>query len=240
MYHYIDPPPREDDRHAGLYVPPGEFRGQLALLTSMKIRSVTPEEYDRGIEEPGVLNKTAWITFDDGRIDNYQKAFPLLAEAGHRATFFVVAGDSLGGSRADRIGVSMMREMLDAGMSIGSHTLTHPRLARLDAETLRREVRDSKARLEDALGTEVASFCYPFGNWNAEVIQAVKDAGYRLAVSTIRGNRNGPEERWTLKRAMVQPGRTGLKFRYLFSPLYSLIHERKNRRRWKSKGAPGA
>ena len=68
--------------------------------------------------------------------------------------------------------------------------------------------------------------------------EQVREAGYRLATSTIRGNRNTERDRLTLKRAMITPGRTGLRFRYVFSPLYHLIHEHKNRRRWKPRQRP--
>ncbi len=129
----------------------------------------------------------------------------------------------------------MMKEMQSAGMDIGSHTCSHPRLARLSRDQMREEVTASKKRLEDTLGVEVASFCYPYGNFDDAVVEAVKEAGYKLATATIRDNRNTPEDRYRLKRAMVQPGRTGRKFRYLFSPIYHWVHDRKNKRRWKKK-----
>jgi peptidoglycan/xylan/chitin deacetylase (PgdA/CDA1 family) len=135
--------------------------------------------------------------------------------------------------------VPMMKEMLEAGMSIGSHTLTHPRLARIDPEQMRAEVEISKRNIEDALGEAVTSFCYPYGNFNAATITAVREAGYLLATSTIRGNTNSEADRFTLKRAMVTPGRSGLRFRYMFSPLYRMLHDFKNRDRWKPREGGG-
>lgn len=230
MYHYIGPDPGPSDPHRGLFVPPDEFREQLQLLKTLKRRVLTPSQYSGALGDAQPRQAT-WITFDDGRRDNYEAAFPILCEAGLTATFFVIVEKSLGGDPR-YINISMMREMIAEGMAIGSHTLTHPRLARVPAEQLRNEIAGSRKRLEDALGAPVASFCYPYGNWNQQVADIVRESGYGLAVSTIRDNRNSEKDRWLLKRAMVQPGRTGARFRYLFSPLYHWVHRRKNRRRW--------
>ena len=237
MYHYLGEP-APDDPHRGLWVPAGEFREQLALLARMGRRTVTGAEYAAGLGTRALKN-AVWLTFDDGRIDNYDAALPALREAGARATFFVIAERSLGGAK-DYIPLSCLREMVAAGMEIGSHTLTHPKLPRLSPAQLRDEIIGSKKRLEDALGIEVVSFCYPYGSLNNTARELVREAGYRAAVSTIRDNRNGAADRFALRRAMVQPGRTGLQFRYLFSPLYHWIHGYKNRRRWKKAIADGS
>ena len=158
-YHYLGEAPADAGRHRGLYVPAQEFRQQLLAIRSMKLTSVAPEEYDAGLAA-GDLRRRVWITFDDGARDNFDVALPLLKSAGLRATFFIIAERSLGGEKG-YMDTAMLRELLAEGMSVGSHTLTHPRLARIPEEQLVREVHDSKARLEDALGVAVTSFCYP-------------------------------------------------------------------------------
>lgn len=233
MYHYLGDAPPSAGKHAGLYVPVADFRAQMRALRHAHVRSLSPEEFEGGLAV-NALHNAVWLTFDDGRLDNFAEGLPILQETGHRATFFVIVERSLAAEKGF-IDVVMMKEMIAAGMSIGSHTLTHPHLSRLPAADLRREVVDSKHRLEDALGVEIISFCYPYGNLNEAVMDMVHEAGYRLAVSTIRDNRNGPDDRLRLRRAMVQPGRTGIRFRYLFSPIYHWVHARKNRSRWKKK-----
>lgn len=230
MYHYIgDAAPH--DPHRGLFVPASEFRGHLAQITGMGLRAVSPPEYANGLGT-AALRRTVWLTFDDGKLDNYTAAFPLLVEAGHRATFFLVVDAVLRGE-AGYMTLAQAREMAAAGMDFGSHTLSHARVARLDEKAARAEIIDSKHKLEDALGIEITSFCYPYGNWNARTVDIVREAGYRCATSTIRDNRNSEADRWTLRRAMVQPGRVGRRFRYTFSPLYHWVHALKNARRWR-------
>lgn len=87
------------------------------------------------------------------------------------------------------------REMDAAGVEIGSHTLTHPVLTNIDGERLRRELSDSKSRLESILDRRVELFCYPNGDSNNSVEREVKRAGYTCAVTTeegLNGERSDP------------------------------------------------
>lgn len=79
------------------------------------------------------------------------------------------------------------REMDAAGVEVGSHTVTHPLLTRVEGERLRRELRESRARLEDALGRRVDAFCYPDGAHDRNVISEAEAAGYRHATTTLHG-----------------------------------------------------
>jgi len=80
--------------------------------------------------------------------------------------------------------------MSDAGFEIGAHTVSHPRLTLLSDDQLEHEIVDSKHALEDIIGREVVSFSYPYGDRDERVIEAVKAAGYKYAVSTRLGAAN--------------------------------------------------
>jgi peptidoglycan/xylan/chitin deacetylase (PgdA/CDA1 family) len=87
------------------------------------------------------------------------------------------------------------REMDAAGVEIGSHTVTHPILTNVDGERLRRELNDSRSRLESILGRSVRLFCYPNGDSNSTVEQEARRAGYTCAVTTeegLNGERSNP------------------------------------------------
>jgi len=116
------------------------------------------------------------LTFDDGLASDYREAFPVLSELGLRATFFVVPTlvDTPGYVRW-----SELREMVAAGMEIGSHSLTHPFVDRLDDAGLRREFGDSKTMIEDRLGMAVRCASLPRG-WPAPQLEIVLgELGYR-------------------------------------------------------------
>jgi peptidoglycan/xylan/chitin deacetylase (PgdA/CDA1 family) len=77
------------------------------------------------------------------------------------------------------------REMDQAGIEIGSHTVTHPILPNVDDEQLRHELVDSRSKLEHELRRPVTLFCYPNGSYDERVEAAVREAGYKVAVTTI-------------------------------------------------------
>lgn len=147
------------------------------------------------VESPGgsgsAGDEALAVTFDDGYLDNYEFALPACVERGVPATLFV-AWDALG-SPSFRGGLPMMtraqvRELAALpGITIGSHTLSHPKLSRLAPEAQLREVRDSKATLEDWIGKSVDTFCYPFGDYAPETVELVRASGYRFAVTTRVG-----------------------------------------------------
>ena len=77
---------------------------------------------------------------------------------------------------------SQIRELDAAGVEIGSHSLSHPRLTGLDDKALQTELTDSRLALEDKLGKPVTSFAYPYGEFDRRVIESVIDSGYRCAL----------------------------------------------------------
>ena len=164
----------------------GRFRTQLALLRTLGYRSVSPIDLARAAREGTPLPARAVvITLDDGYLDTFIAALPLLLEFGFTATCYLVA-DRVGGISdwtvpARLMGWRDVREWLSAGMAIGSHTLTHEDLTLIPPAKLWTEVAGSKARIEDRLGVAVESLAYPYNQVGPREIQAVESAGYRAA-----------------------------------------------------------
>lgn len=190
MYHRVGMP-RVRSIVTGQYVCPRLLSGQIDYLCSHGLSSVSlPELADTQASCPGFA-----ITFDDGYLSVYSKALPVLLSKRVAATVFVVAGamgginewDIAGRDVVERLlGADHIREMADMGFEIGSHTMTHARLSQLPPADLQREVSDSKKLLEDVVGREVSSFCYPYGDYTPAVIDAVQEAGYKRATTTRR------------------------------------------------------
>lgn len=150
--------------------------------------------------EPSNTN-IAVVTFDDGCIDNYEVALPVLERFDIKATFFIIAG---------RIGQSFqtsslwktrlmekvhIQELHSLGHEIGAHTMSHVKLTQIPIEKVREEVQRSKQWLEDLIGHEVSSFAYPAGKYNNHVKQEVAQAGFRWAV-TVREGLVSPNPDW--------------------------------------------
>lgn len=115
------------------------------------------------------------LTFDDGYLDNYTNAFPILQKYSMKASFEIITG--LVG-QTDRMTISQIREMAANGMDFGSHTVTHRSLAALSYQDAKTELTKSKADLEQILGKTVEFIAYPGGYYTAETIKIAKAAGY--------------------------------------------------------------
>lgn len=143
-----------------------------------------------------------FLTFDDGYVDNFTSAFPLLREYGWSAIVFVLpdlvdreaefAWPEVRGHVAAypeimrSLSWPMVEEMAAAGIEFGSHTCSHAHLTRLGDEALRQELHDSRSRLRERLG-RCDVLAYPFGEWDARVADAAAAAGYRFAFSVRNG-----------------------------------------------------
>lgn len=92
------------------------------------------------------------------------------------------------------------REMRANGVEIGSHTLTHPVLTGIGDDRLRQELQQSKSRLEEVLKHRTEQFCYPNGDYDERVQCEVARAGYRIAVTTVRGLIKKGDDPLTLRR----------------------------------------
>jgi peptidoglycan/xylan/chitin deacetylase (PgdA/CDA1 family) len=92
------------------------------------------------------------------------------------------------------------REMDRAGIEMGSHTVTHPILPNVCLQRVRRELNESRLRLESVLGHSVTLFCYPNGDMTGEVREEVKRAGYVSAVATEYGFNDDHSDPFALRR----------------------------------------
>lgn len=86
---------------------------------------------------------------------------------------------------------AQVKQLHDAGMEIGGHTVTHPILARIDDNTARTEITEGKTRLEAIIGAPLHLFAYPNGKPSKDYllshVKMVKEAGFKAAVSTAWG-----------------------------------------------------
>src|SRR5579872_413932 len=124
-----------------------------------------------------VLITTSW---DDGHPLDLRVG-EALARHHLRGTFYV----PLHPAGKPVLGRTEMMELLAMGMEIGSHTMTHRILTELPVDEIDRELRDSRAALEDTLGIEVRSLCYPKGRFNRRVMMRAVAAGYRLCRTSV-------------------------------------------------------
>lgn len=210
-YHSI-----HDDGPRWLSVAPSLFERQLATLRREGWGTGTPADLEAIAGGGSSGAPTAFLTFDDGYVDNYTTAFPLLREQGLTAMFFLLPSHLDGAAfewpevAADqRRHPEMMRsltwaqveEMAAAGMTFGSHSVTHSHLPQLGDEELRQELLDSRRAIAERLGS-CTTLAYPFGHWDARVAAAARDAGYSFAFTLPRAHQRDVTP-WSIPRISV-------------------------------------
>lgn len=200
-YHHVGPP-RRGARLKGLYLSPKLFARQLRELraagfVTSSLDDLMPERAPRS-DTPGAASNghRVYLTLDDGFRDTHEHALPLLRQERASAIVYLVA-NLLGKTnewqqRAGDVVEPLMdetqvREWLSAGLWIGSHTLSHPRLTQLSLAAAREEIFASKKSLEDRFGVPIEHFCYPYGDYNAAVRDLAREAGYKTACTTRSG-----------------------------------------------------
>lgn len=183
-----------------LRVKPKEFEKQIAWMKAEGFHFVTMQELqDNWGQHP---EKTVAITFDDGYLDNLENAYPILGKYNAKATIYVVVDrhdrdwstykkvhhNSGELAREAKLNDEQVKFLAHSGwVEIGSHTMTHANLAKLDDAECLVELTESKQRLEQLIQQPVSSFAYPFGIYSARDVALVKQAGYHNAVTTIEG-----------------------------------------------------
>jgi len=179
-------------------MPPEQFEAQMIYMRDKGYESVSLKQLYQAFYKGGTLpSKPFAITFDDGYVDNYTIAFPILEKYGFTATVFMVSSYING---EGFLSWSQLKELTAKGWEIEGHTLNHPYLTQMDKASVINELKSSKELLEKGLGQTVDFFAYPYGDFNADVAQAVKDTGYLMAFTTDRGWADLKLDEWHLKR----------------------------------------
>ena len=256
-----------------LIMPRSWFEAQLDYLSEYTCVLPVSEALGRLRDSSLGSKRLVCLTFDDGYVDNFEIAAPLLEARGLRGTFYITAGSvgarkrlwydeaaalwsSLGPRKLyqrieDETGTDMVRHstrdawiewlktipndrrerilarleaqadesaapcelmtrdqiraLTDRGHEIGAHTLSHPILTKMGPKERRAEIAGARELLQEWTGSEVAGFCYPNGDFDAEVIEDVQAAGYSHACTTIPGRNSASTDQFRLLRIDVTP-----------------------------------
>lgn len=187
---------------------------EVISLEQLVSRIISTNEVNQTSQQLHVTkpHKSVAITFDDGYADNYDNAFPVVKEYGFPATTFVVSDfvgrtnqwmEVQGFPKRSLLDWPAIKEMSANGMTIGSHTATHPSLPHTTPQSAKYEIVSSKSKLEDILGKPVDFFSYPHGLFTDRVRDLLLQAGYLAACSTDSGFNNRNEDPFALRRLEV-------------------------------------
>ena len=180
-----------------LSVTPDAFRRQVRSIAAAGLRPVTGGELADG------ARRGVHVTFDDAYLDVLD-VLPLLEELSLPVTVFVstsyaddgralavpeLAADAAAQPEAlATMTWDHLRELAERGIEIGSHTVTHPHLTQISDDELDRELRESRARIQDVLARPARLLAYPYGQHDARVCEAARRAGYAAAFAQWPGS----------------------------------------------------
>ncbi len=188
MYHYISPLPGDaDEFRVGLTVEPHIFRGHLQYLYDAGYTTISLYDLHAALMIGAPLPPQPIIlTFDDGHLDHYTEAFPVLQEFGFTATFFIIA-DRVDMNDPAYMTWGQIREMAAAGMNMEGHTKTHRELTGRDLDFLVYEIIGSMESVAAHTEQPAHMFAYPAGRYDDFTLEIIRTMPVWVAVTTEYG-----------------------------------------------------
>tara|TARA_Y100000590_G_C15464248_1_gene917657 strand:- start:222 stop:914 length:693 start_codon:yes stop_codon:yes gene_type:complete len=184
MYHSVS------DKKNKMSVSKNNFKKQMKLMNKFGFKGVNLKDIDKN-----EMGKKFVITFDDGYEDVFINAFPILCELGFGATCFFVTNQIGKSNTWDKnltnyhemkiMNDKQINEWHKNGLEVGSHSLDHKNLTKINFMDKSKQIIDSKNVFKNKYNIEVKSFSYPFGYFDDECIQLIKK-NYEYAVTTKR------------------------------------------------------
>ena len=242
MYHRVINKSENEGIH-GTYIYENIFREHMKYLKDNNFSMITFKD----------LNNIGWrnrfdknkkyiiITFDDGYVDNYELAFPILKEFNFKATIFLMGESTYnewdvkadGEKSFPLMSVEMIKEMQDYGIEFGAHTFNHPKLNKLSNDEIKHQIVDVKKPLEEKIGREIITFAYPYGILNDYAKKMVEEAGYTFGVATDSGSVCLSDDLYQIRRIAIFPNTNLFSFKRKVKGNYNFIkikRENKNKK----------
>lgn len=234
-YHHIN-------LHKGdmVTITPAVFEGQMEYLYKAGYRTLKIDELisymSGGLALP---QKAVVVTFDDGWLDNYLYAFPVLKKYKINATVFLITNrventslknskllipthkesKSLiekGESYKVALNWGLIKEMLDSGLvEFYSHTKSHAKCSNLSEKELMEELKGSQQIIEKRLGSPCPYFCWPYGKYNDLALAVAREADYKAIFTTNHGVVEAGSDPFAINRIIVKDSIAWFKKRML-------------------------
>ncbi len=166
------------------------FEKQMLFMKKMGYQTINFNELNNSNN-----NKKFIITFDDGYENVFLNAFPLLKKLGFKATCFIVTNkiglynewdvNKVSYKKMKLMNFDQINEWLLSGFDVGSHSMDHLDLTKINNENKFQQIVYSKNFFKEIFNVEIKSFSYPYGSYDDELCNLVKKY-YNFAVTTRR------------------------------------------------------
>lgn len=216
MYHRVVE--KKSDCRSKYSITARQFRQQLEMLQMLNIIPITFEDYHLYLKGKLTLPKNPIIlTFDDGHMDTYTTAYPILKEFDMKAVIFVMGDrklkyadwDPQEPERTPLMTDNQVLEMRKEGFEIGAHSMSHASLPTLAQNELKWEISACKEQIETLLNEKIYSFAYPYGGVNSFVESLVLQEDFRFGCGVYTGSPRFGDSIFDIRRLAIQDN-TGL------------------------------
>jgi len=206
-YHQLRDFRASDSRTAKDYiVPVANFREQIKLLADSGYHSILPDQlYDYLLYGKTLPSKPVIISFDDTRLDHYTVALAELNKYGFKGVFFIM---TVSLNRPGYMTKEQVKQLADEGHVIGLHTWNHKNVKTFTEEDWAIQIERPWEQLKAITGKPVDYFAYPFGLWNKEGLEKIKQYGFKAAFQ-LSARRDDSFPLFTIRR-MIIPGEWNL------------------------------
>ena len=205
-----------------------QFDAQIKYLVDEGYTIITPTELLDAWEGKGVLPKNPMvITFDDGHLEFYKNVYPILQKYNVKATVFV-ATDFIS-LYPNYLTWDQVKEMQKSGLvDFESHTLNYKILTKIHSrDKIWDQLYSSKQALEWYLKKPVPYVVYPGGQYDMDVSDLSKEAGYRAVFTDDYALTHSLPQHYLLARIPIYGSNSHTFFRFklrlkgapLFAPL---------------------
>ena len=195
-------------------VKPEIFEKQMQYLKDYNYNVIKLSDLINFLESNKELpKKTVVLTFDDGFEDNYSNVFPILKKHNFPATIFLITGlvnEEMNNSQNIPLKIlnwEQIQEMHESGLiDFQPHTVSHQELNE-------KEIIDSKKEIEEKLNKKCKFFSYPRGVYNNEIIDILKNNGFRASRTVKKGKVNKGDDLFKLKRISINSTTSLIQFK---------------------------
>jgi peptidoglycan/xylan/chitin deacetylase (PgdA/CDA1 family) len=202
-YHQIrDWSPSDSKRAKDYIVPINNFREQVKLLADNGYHTISPDQlYNYLLKGAPLPSNPVMISFDDSREEQYTIADQELKKYGFKGVYFIM---TVSLNRPGYMTKEEVKQLADEGNTIGSHTWNHSNVKNYVAADWVKQVDKPSQELEQITGKPVNYFAYPFGLWNKQAVEQIKQRGFKAAFQ-LSEKRDEQDPQFTVRR-MIVPG----------------------------------
>jgi len=203
MYHYISKPAEDDPARKTLSVSKEKFEEQLKEIKDLGYKTISLYDLNEALKGNKEIDKKSIVlTFDDGYIDNYINAYPLLKKYKMTGTFFIVPGFI-----EDKSEIYMSwdnaKEMHKNNMDMEVHTMKHVDIRSLNYAGMQYQINNARTLIKEKLNKDAKMFAYPYGFHNYNNINFLTNNDYNISVTTVNGTYHTLKTRQQLPRIRI-------------------------------------